>query len=136
MGMKPGGRRQTIFDYTRLMFWVGLILLMYVLASLISLSSRNTAVREKADIIEEDIIKLESEIDTLNAEVTYYQTDAYKERLAREKLGLQMPGEKVVIVGRGDADRLLKTNKVDDTNLNIDRKSHIEEWGEFLFGEQ
>lgn len=124
--------KQKIFDYTHLAFWIGLIATMYVMAALINLSAKNTALREKADRVEEDIIVLENDVDTLKAQIAYYQTDAYKERFAREKLGLQAPGESVVIVGRGDAEQGVKPEATTDTTLPT--KSHVEEWGDFLFG--
>ncbi len=123
-----------IFDYTRLAFWAGLIVTMYVLAALINLSAKNTSLRQRADVVEEDTIRLESEVENLQAQIAYYDTDAYKERFAREKLGLQAPGENVVIVGRGDADRTVEKSNVSDQTLDLGRQSHLEEWGEFLFG--
>lgn len=132
--MKPS-IKDKIFDYTRLAFWVGLIATMYVMAALINLSAKNTAIREKADRVEEEIVVLENDVDDLKAQISYYQSDAYKERFAREKLGLQVPGEKVVVVGRGDAEKGVKAA---DTGGQVDlpRKSHLEEWGDFLFGAQ
>jgi cell division protein FtsB len=41
---------------------------------------------------------LQDQRDILKEKVLYYQTDSFREREAREKLGLQMPGESVVII--------------------------------------
>ena len=126
--------RQRIFDYTHLAFWVGLIVTMYVLVALINLSAKNTALRDQADAIEEDTIRLESEISGLQAQVAYYGTDQYKEKQVREKLGLQAPGETVVIVGRGDADRGVKSGTTATGETDLPDQTHIEEWATFLFG--
>ncbi|MDQ5944014.1 MAG: Septum formation initiator family protein [Patescibacteria group bacterium] len=132
--MKPT-LKDKIFDYTRLAFWVGLIATVYVMAALVNLSAKNTAVREKADKVEEEIVVLENDVEALKAQIAYYQSDAYKERFAREKLGLQTSGEQVVVVGRGDAER--GADKNDDVQAStLPQKSHLEEWGDFLFGEQ
>lgn len=112
---------------------MGLITTMYVCAALINISARNTALRDKADQIEEDNIQLESQVKDLEAQKAYYQTEAYQERLAREKLGLQAPGEQVVIVGRGDAERAVQGDGR-DASTDLPRQSHIEEWLQFLFG--
>ena len=45
--------------------------------------------------MEKNIVELEN----LN---TYFNTDAYQERLAREKLNYQLPGEKVVLIPEQD----------------------------------
>jgi len=123
-----------IFDYTRLAFWVGLIVTMYVCAALINLSAKNTALRDKADRIEEDTIKVQNEVDVLQAQISYFKTDEYKERLAREKLGLQAPGEQVVIVGRGDIAQGRATALDGQADIRLPQRSHLEEWLDFLFG--
>lgn len=131
--MRPN-LKDKIFDYTRLAFWIGLIATMYVLAALINLSAKNTQLRQKADSSEEQLITLQNEVDDLNAQIDYYKTDAYKERVAREQLGLQAPGESVVIVGRGDAERQVDKKTYQAPTVALEPKSHFEEWGEFLFG--
>lgn len=40
--------------------------------------------------------ELKQHITTLENEIAYYKTDAYKERQAREKLGYKAPGENVI----------------------------------------
>lgn len=132
--MKPS-LKDKIFDYTRLAFWVGLIATIYVMAALVNLSAKNTEIREKADKVEEEIVVLENDVDALRAQIAYYQSDAYKERFAREKLGLQTPGEQVVVVGRGDAEKGADKSEEGD-QASLPQKSHLEEWGDFLFGAQ
>jgi cell division protein FtsB len=132
--MKPS-LKDKIFDYTRLAFWVGLIATVYVMAALVNLSAKNTAVREKADKVEEEIVVLENDVEALRAQISYYESDAYKERFAREKLGLQTAGEQVVVVGRGDSERGAEKN-TDVQESTLPQKSHLEEWGDFLFGAQ
>lgn len=133
--MKPS-LKDKIFDYTRLAFWVGLVATMYVMAALVNLSAKNTAIREKADKVEEEIVVLENDVEALKAQIAYYESDVYKERFAREKLGLQTSGEQVVIVGRGDAEKGVKNDSDPVAQAALPQKSHIEEWGDFLFGAQ
>lgn len=131
--MRPS-LRERIFDYTHLAFWVGLIVTMYVLVALINLSAKNTALRDQADSVEEDTIRLESEISGLQAQVAYFGTAQFKEKQVREKLGLQAPGENVVIVGRGDADRGVKGGDTSASSVDLPDQTHVEEWATFLFG--
>ena len=131
-GVKPTDKNR-IFDYTRLAFWVGLVATMYVCVALINISARNTALREKADQLEENNVRLESEIELLQAQVTYFKTESFQEYLVREKLGLQAPGEHVVIVGRGDSE-LTMQNDDGASAVRLPESSHIDEWMTFLFG--
>jgi len=55
--------------------------------------------------VQREVIKLEQEVQSMQKTVIelsnlnqYFQTDAYQERLAREKLNYSAPGEKVVLI--------------------------------------
>lgn len=60
--------------------------------------NRNSNLRQKIRALENDIVIQDEQRQRLHYEVMYYQTDAYRDRQAREKLGLQLPGEGVVIL--------------------------------------
>ena len=53
---------------------------------------------QKLKKISNDIDLLSIENQNLKSQVAYYQTDSFKEKEAREKLGLAKPDEKVVIL--------------------------------------
>jgi cell division protein FtsB len=48
--------------------------------------------------IQAQINKLEEENTLLSEQILYLQTDSFKEKLARERLGLVKPGEKVLVI--------------------------------------
>ena len=52
--------------------------------------------------VEKDLQKQVDVLDVENAnlknQILYYQTDSYKERVMRERLGYQKPGEKVLVI--------------------------------------
>ncbi len=111
-----------------------------MLAILTSETGKNYQLRSKSDELEGQISQMQSQIEELGYKVTYYRTDAYQERLAREKLGLQKPGETVVIIKKDTASTLGTGNgeaaqldlKTDEQLQNS--KSHWQQWREFLFG--
>ena len=122
-----------IFDFTRIAFWIGLVLVIYIFAVLAHESSQNYQLRLKADVLDADITKLQSDIESLGYKVAYYKTDLYQEKLAREKLNLQRPGEQVVIVR--DPDRATPTP--DDSTPPPPEsavKTNFQQWVDFLFG--
>ena len=128
------------FDFTKAAFWIGLIFLLYMFAILTNETGKNYALRSKSDQLENQIGQLQSQIEELGYKVTYYRTDAYQEKLAREKLGLQKPGETVVIVkkdptpvtnassARSEQIQLMTEEQVQYS------KPHWQQWREFLFG--
>ena len=129
-----------IASISKIVSWAGLVIVLYMLAILTSETGKNYQLRSKSDELEGQISQMQSQIEELGYKVTYYRTDAYQERLAREKLGLQKPGETVVIIkkdtastlGTGSGEAAQLELKTDEQLQNS--KSHWQQWREFLFG--
>ena len=122
------------FDFTRIAFWIGLLLVIYIFAVLVHESSQNYQLRQQADSLDVDIAKLQSEIENLGYKVTYYQTDLYKEKLAREKLGLQKSGEQVIIIRNNDQAAQPSTPGTKAGAGKDGAKTNLQQWIDFLFG--
>ena len=126
-----------LFDFTRLAFWIGLGIIIYMFAILTNETGKNYNLRAKTDDLDNQINQLQSQIEELGYKVTYYQTSNYKEKVARDKLGMQKPGEQVVIVQKADtAEKLQPTEQVElKTKEQIEaEKPHWQQWREFLLG--
>ncbi len=126
------------FKSSAAIFWIGLIVIIYMFAILANETSKNYQLRSRADELEGQISKLESDIQELGYKVTYYKTDAYKEKLARQELGVQAPGESVVIVKDDQAEQQQSQDtkavalKTDDQIES--EKPNYQQWWDFLFG--
>lgn len=120
------------FDYSRIAFWIGLILVIYFFIALLNESSKNYKLSQQADQLESQIAQLQSEVEDLGYKISYYKTDLYKEKVAREKLGLQQPGESVVIVpgSKEDTKSVMQASKP----ANQPPKTNFQQWADFLFG--
>jgi cell division protein FtsB len=127
-----------LFDFTRIAFWIGLAIIIYMFAILTNETGKNYNLRAKTDELDNQITQLQSQIEELGYKVTYYQTSDYKEKVARDKLGLQKPGEQVVIVQKADTVALsaqpaqqveLKTKEEIEAE-----QPHWQQWRDFLFG--
>ena len=129
-----------ITSISKIVSWAGLVIVLYMLAILTSETGKNYQLRSKSDELEGQISQMQSQIEELGYKVTYYRTDAYQERLAREKLGLQKPGETVVSIKKDTASTQGDGNgEVAQLDLKTDEqlqnsKSHWQQWREFLFG--
>lgn len=127
-----------LFDFTRLAFWIGLAIIIYMFAVLTNETGKNYNLRAKTDDLDNQINQLQSQIEELGYKVTYYQTSDYKEKVARDKLGLQKPGEQVVIVQKIDT-QTEGTQPEEQIELKTKEqieaeKPHWQQWREFLFG--
>lgn len=128
-----------IFNYSNIILWLMIIVIIYVFAILAAESSKNYQLRSKSDDLESQIVRLQGQIEDLGYKVTYYKTDAYREVLAREKLNVAAPGESVIIIKDDKAKKKDQAQEVVKLNLKSDseiqsEKSNIEQWRSFLFG--
>lgn len=119
-------------------FWIGLLVIIYMFAILANETGKNYQLRSKADELEGQISRLESQIQDLGYKVTYYKTDSYRERLAREKLNVAAPGESVVVIKDDIAKKQdieqEKTIVLKSDEQVLAEKPNYQQWWVFLFG--
>jgi len=128
------------FRSGKIIFWIGLVLAIYMFVVLAVETSQNYSLRNKSDNLESQITKLEQQIEDLGYKVTYYKTDSYRERLAREKLNVAAAGESVIIIK--DDKRNEKATKEDEVSIDnlktdeqaLSEKPNYQQWWIFLFG--
>jgi len=83
--------------------------------------------------VRQEINGLKTEIETmrltnkdLSEKIIYYQSPSYQEKVARERLGLQKPGEKVIVILPEDAKKVAEKDP-------YDKLSGPEKWWKFFF---
>lgn len=59
---------------------------------------RGNRIKEEVALLQSEAQKVQSENNTLEERIRYFQTDAFQEQEAKQKLNYQSPNEKVVIV--------------------------------------
>jgi cell division protein FtsB len=84
----------------------------------------------------QEVKKLKVEIETLEVEnqnlqnlIAYYQTQSFKEKEARRKLGLVKPDEKVVIISKEQAPSKKSTESISEEP----KKPNYILWWQFFF---
>ncbi|HUC86989.1 MAG TPA: septum formation initiator family protein [Candidatus Saccharimonadales bacterium] len=84
---------------------LGVLVAVYVAFYLVQTVQHNYQLQKQITGQKQQIANLQSANQTLQYQIDYYNTDDYKEKEARAKLGLQAPGEGVVILpGSGNED--------------------------------
>ena len=130
------------FKTGKIIFWIGLVFAIYMFVILAVETSQNYSLRFKSEVLESNISRLEDQIADLGYKVTYYKTDSYRERLAREKLNVAAPGESVVIIrdtkrnnSESNNDSQIRSATVVKTDAeSISEKPNYQQWRIFLFG--
>lgn len=110
---------------------VGIMIAVYLAAVLSQTIYYNYTLNRHIETLRGEISLLEAQQEQLNYNISYYKTDSFKDREARAKLGLQLPGEGVLILPNphqsGAASPTNGTNPVQ-------HRSNFGQWLDFLGG--
>ncbi len=99
----------------------------YLAVSLFTTIRRNYQLQREIAQIEVSNKQLEQSNLDLQYRIAYFQTELYKDKAARAKLGLQAPGESVIILPK-------KPDTKVAANTNKHSRSNFAQWIDFLRG--
>ena len=105
---------------SKTLFFLLIFTLIFSLVSLVremgQQSGRSITLRETEDLVR----NMERENERLVGRLGQLQSDIFQEKEAREKLGLQKPGEKVIIITRDNSEELVSE---EENFLNLFQKN-------------
>ena len=87
----------------KLIIGVTIVIVFLILLSLVQEMNRRWQVQREVQRLEEEVAGIQKEVVELDNLNTYFRTEDYQERLAREKLNYRAPGEQVVLIPEEDA---------------------------------
>ena len=111
---------------------LGALVIVYLVVVLGQTIQRNYKLGHQIDTLKQQITLLKDQRDALAYNIQYYQTDSYKDRQARSQLGLQKPGENVVIIPH--ASSAPEPSADVTTQPAAKPKSNFAQWVDFLVG--
>jgi cell division protein FtsB len=92
---------------------------------------RRAEVQQEVTALRQEISTLEGKNQELHRFIDYYNTPEFREREARLRLGLQKPGEKVVVIPNLES---LNTTPTDQTAEMEDNSSNWRLWLNYFLG--
>jgi len=95
----------------------------------------NFTLQQRVDALSQQIAVDELQNKTLELQRSYYNSDQYLELSARERLGLAMPGEKLLVLPANTVKPMEQTPAAAPTATIADR-SNFGQWMYFLFGKK
>jgi len=81
--------------------WIRIVILLVIAYLLFVVGKtlyQSYQVRKEITSLENDIVEMRANNKDLSEKILYYQSPSYQERIARERLGLQKPGESVIVI--------------------------------------
>lgn len=119
--------------HRRIFITIGAVLfILYAAVATLKVIGHNYELQQEVDHLksENELLKLHGQ--ELGYKVAYYKTDAYAEKAARAELGLQAPGEKVVIFPDKIPRELAATQTKSKKGVSA-ALSNFQQWLYFLF---
>lgn len=109
--------------------FIGGIIVLYLGFVLVQTVQRNYRLGQQIDTLQAEIALLQEQKEQVAFNAQYYKTDSFRDREARSKLGLQLPGENAVIIPRPSA-----TPTPDEAAQPAAQPSNFQQWMNFLGG--
>jgi cell division protein FtsL len=110
---------------------IALIICLWFAFGTINAMSRNWQLKQKLQERKIEQARLEIEVEKLKLEQQYYQTEEYRELLARSKGGRMAEGETMVVLPRNSEEARMK--HYEGSATAVQEKSNFEKWLDLLF---
>ena len=95
---------------------------------------RNYALQKELDDKKRELIVSQLAVDNAKLEQRYYNTVEYKELAVRERLGLGLSGERVLILPANSDEVIKSDDNTQTSTVKVTQQSNFEQWMNFLFG--
>lgn len=118
------------FDTTTLLNGAGILIISYLVVVLAQTVKRNYDLNQQLTELKSQISLVNDQKAELAYNLQYYATDSFKEREARAKLGLQLPGESVIILPHTSPAPAAAAA----STTTVKSKSNLHQWLDFLTG--
>jgi cell division protein FtsB len=82
-------------SYLRIIIGLAILYLLYIVGKTLYQSYQ---VHKEVEDLKVSITELQQSNKDLGEKILYYQSPSYQEKIARERMGLQKPGEKVIVI--------------------------------------
>lgn len=93
---------------------------------------------QKIKSLKQEVTELQEKQEKINALIAYYKTESFQELEARRKLGLRMPGEKLIEVevksGDSNSEATTQRSGEEASDKKDDTRSNPELWMAFIAG--
>jgi cell division protein FtsB len=110
---------------------IGGLVVVYLVVLLGQTIKRNFDLGNQISRLQVQAKQLQAQTDELSNRIQYYQTNSFREREARAKLGLQLPGESVIIIPQTTT----SPSSLPGGNQRTKHPaSHFSQWLNFLLG--
>lgn len=124
--------RHDFFSIENIALSIAIILCLVWTYQSMEAMARNWKLQEILTSEKKELELLTVEVEALELENDYYETQEYQELLARKYLDKKLPGENMVVMPENSDMAKIKHQEV-TVELNNNKRTNLEEWMDFLF---
>lgn len=123
------------FLRSRWFLFLSLLLVGYTFFILGKMVYQNYKINQQIKSLEKEVLKIEKENQHLSDLISFFQTETFKEREVREKLGLVKPGEKVLVFpeSEGGEESFLEEKTFEEKQGEQEKIPNWQKWWNFFF---
>jgi cell division protein FtsB len=104
-------------------------LVLYILFSVGRVLYQSYQINNQIKGLKDEIAELKKTNQEYQEKILYYQSPSFREKIARERLGLQKPGEEVIVI-------LPEEKPKEDNRKKDDNLPNYMKWWNYFFGKQ
>lgn len=116
---------------SKIFLFIFLIIAVYALINVYHNVSQRIKIQKEINNLQAEVNSFQKDNDKLGGLIKYFQSEEYIESSSREKLSYKKPGE-TVIVFNSEQNNLESSSKIE----NINKKSNIMLWWDYFFNNQ
>ena len=121
------------FSFTIILFVIGIALAVIISVRAVKEAYRNRKIEKEVESLRQEAERIQNDNDTLQKQIDYYSTSEFVEKISKDKMNLQKPGETVVIVKKG----INNQSEIEDEKKEIvqveDNEKNYKKWWDFFF---
>jgi cell division protein FtsB len=113
---------------------IGVVAVVYLVVMLGQTIKRNYELNQQIIALNQQVSLLQAKKDQMTYDIQYYKTNSFRERQARAQLGLQLPGENVIIVPQKSPSASTQVLGDQTARPPARSRSNLQQWLDFMSG--
>ena len=121
------------FSFTIILFVIGIALAVIISVRAVKEAYRSRKIEKEVESLRQEAERIQNDNDTLQKQIDYYSTSEFVEKISKDKMNLQKPGETVVIVKKGINNQAEIEDEKKETVQVEDNEKNYKKWWDFFF---
>jgi cell division protein FtsL len=115
------------------LFFVGIVVAGFISYKAVEQSYRSRQIQQQVTQLQQDAQRIQKDNDALSSKIAYLQTPEFQQRVAKDKLNMQLPDENVVVVNQSPKNDQAVESAPSQTVESDDKTPNYVKWWNYFF---